>query len=110
MSKRQFAARAALLTALFEGITLVLRFGGGLQSSVHTAFLADATLGLRIHHGYLGALMLLGLPVLARTRPQSVPWTAAVGVALIASDLIHHFLVLWPLTGSPCFDFLYPCH
>ncbi|HBE71421.1 MAG TPA: hypothetical protein DDW52_25020 [Planctomycetaceae bacterium] len=38
-------------------------------------------------------------------------WTdvaLVVGLALLASDVIHHFLVLWPVTGSPQFDFVYP--
>jgi hypothetical protein len=29
------------------------------------------------------------------------------GSALLFSDLAHHFLVLWPTTGSPQFDLFY---
>jgi hypothetical protein len=29
---------------------------------------------------------------------------------LIFSDLAHHFIVLWPITGSPEFDIIYPDH
>lgn len=39
----------------------------------------------------------------------SVGWICfVVGVGLLSSDLIHHFLVLWPMTGSPDFDLVYP--
>jgi len=27
---------------------------------------------------------------------------------LFLSDIVHHFLVLWPITGNPEFDLFYP--
>jgi hypothetical protein len=33
---------------------------------------------------------------------------AVVAIGLVISDIIHHFLVLWPVTGSPEFDLRYP--
>ena len=38
--------------------------------------------------------------------PSIALWILAIG--LVVSDLVHHFLVLWPLTGSPQFDLFYP--
>ena len=52
---------------------------------------------------------LLGL--LARAFPEGQllrHWGLRIGGALFASDLIHHFAVLWPVTGSPGFDLRYP--
>ena len=34
--------------------------------------------------------------------------TLLLGAALFLSDMVHHFLVLWPVTGSPQFDLVYP--
>jgi hypothetical protein len=95
------------LTVLFEVVTCLFRFGLGMQSTRSTNFLGRFTLGFRIHHGYLGSLMLgcvLLLPVNSAVRH----WLLRAGAALIASDLIHHFAILWPLTGSPEFDLTYP--
>ncbi|HMP04601.1 MAG TPA: hypothetical protein PKD86_07610 [Gemmatales bacterium] len=95
-----------LLTALFEVITLVFRVGLDLQSTRDTPFLKPYTLGLRIHHGYIGALLVLWGWFMARDWLSR--WCRRVGLALILSDLIHHFVVLWPWTGSPHFDLFYP--
>ena len=106
------------LTILLEALTLLLRFGMGLESTRDTATTIGVwTLGLRIHHGYIG--MMLWMFYLAigdhhATTPhrtvllQKVAKVAAIsGFALFASDLIHHFLVLWPIVGSPQFDLFY---
>ena len=39
---------------------------------------------------------------------QAAVWSVILGLALIKSDLMHHFLVLWPFTGSHDFDLVYP--
>ena len=93
--------------AAIEAVTLALRFGAGLQSTRDTAALAGLTGGWRFHHGYLGLLLLL----LALFPAAGSPWRRRAGIvggALLLSDLVHHFLVLWPLTGSPQFDLRYP--
>ncbi len=95
------------LTLVIEVVTCLLRFGGGLESTVDTAFVAPLTLGWRIHHSYIGLLLAL----VARAWPRGHLlrcWGARLGWALLASDLVHHFLVLWPITGSPHFDLRYP--
>lgn len=95
-----------VLSIAFEAITATLRFGFGLQATRDTAFISKITFGIRVHHGYIGTLILL------------ISWTMVepehtrnllliVGGALMLSDLIHHFLVLWPITGSPEFHLTY---
>lgn len=90
---------------LFEVFTCISRFGLGLESTNDTQFLAPYTLGYRIHHGYIGGLMLLaalGIPGAWRNL------LIVVGTGLVVSDLVHHFLVLWPVVGSPEFHIRYP--
>lgn len=98
---------AVVVAVVFELVTLLFRFGIGLQSTRDTTYIGYLTWGIRIHHGYVGILILL----IALCRPEPVEWrnlTVIIGGALVLSDLAHHFLVLWPLTGSPEFDWLYP--
>ncbi|MFO8006420.1 MAG: hypothetical protein R6V05_01650 [Candidatus Brocadiia bacterium] len=98
---------AMALTLLVEGITCLFRFGCGLQSTRDTAWLARFTFGLRIHHGYIGALLALPAMALQRKFGLWVRLVLAGGVALALSDAIHHFLVLWPVTGASEFDLIY---
>ena len=95
-----------VLSIAFEVITAILRFGFGLQATRDTTFISKITLGIRVHHGYVGVLILL------------ISWTMVepehthnllliIGGALVLSDLIHHFLVLWPITGNPEFHLTY---
>ena len=35
-------------------------------------------------------------------------WMLRVGAALLLSDVTHHFLVIWPITGHHDFDVTYP--
>ena len=109
--RNRIIRRTVALTLLFEGITCFLRFAGGYQSTRDTSALARYTLGLRIHHGYLGIVMAATSYCCCRHhhhRPALYLWCYPIGLALIASDLIHHFLVLWPITGDPQFDLVYP--
>jgi len=112
LTGRQTAALAAALTVLIEGVTCILRFGFRLESTKHTAStIGRLTFGLRIHHGYVGLLVAVAALVAMKCRPEWSAWARialAVGIALVASDAIHHFLVLWPVTGSPHFDLVYP--
>lgn len=95
-----------VLGVLIELVTVAARFGLGLRSTRETGFLAAYTFGLRIHHGYVGVLLLLAAwPI---RRPEFRRWLVVAGLALVVSDLLHHFAVLWPLTGSPEFDLVYP--
>lgn len=100
------------LTLAFEAVTILFRFGFKVQATRDTArYVARWTRGLRIHHGYWGVpLLALGTAALATSvgPAQAAAWLVIVGLALIKSDLMHHFLVLWPITGSHDFDLVYP--
>lgn len=102
-------AWSLFLTLVFELVTCLLRFGANLNSTRDTAStIGRLTCGIRIHHGYIGAVGLV-IACFAWTRfPESSRWMFMIGMALLLSDLVHHFLVLWPLTGSPQFDLVYP--
>lgn len=100
------------LTLVFELITVLFRFGFKVQATRDTArYVARWTRGMRIHHGYWGVPMLaLGVAGLGLSVGPALAaaWLMILGLALIKSDLMHHFLVLWPITGSHDFDLVYP--
>ena len=47
------------------------------------------------HHGYWGLIL---APL---SFYYQFEWGFVVGMALFFSDLIHHFLYLWPVHGNP---------
>jgi hypothetical protein len=106
MSIPELVSATLIAAAAFEAVTLLFRFGLGLQSTRDTRWLRRWTGGLRIHHGYVGAAA-LPASLLAPVPPLIADAGVVVAGALIVSDLVHHFLVLWPLTGSPQFDLTY---
>ena len=95
-----------VLTVGIEAVTIALRFGLDMQATRDTGLIGRFTFGLRIHHGYLGVILLLIVLFVHDRILQRM--FLILGSSLVASDLIHHFLVLWPLTGSPEFDLRYP--
>ncbi len=95
------------LTILIEILTIILRFVWGYRSAENTLFIAKLTGGIRIHHLYLG-LFLFGFVLVPNLPIFFEDLFIVMGAGLVFSDLIHHFLVLWPLTGSPEFDLTYP--
>ncbi len=99
-------AWAAALTILIEIATCILRFGFRLEAHTDTAFMASITFGLRAHHGFYGAAMLVAA-ALSWRKIAARNALVIVGSALLMSDMIHHFLVLWPITGSPEFHLRY---
>ncbi len=104
----QVVVRGLIAAVVIEAITAALRFGLNLESTRDTAgSIGMLTLGLRVHHGYIG-LILLPLGWCFPRGLRHLVWIIAIG--LIFSDLAHHFLVLWPIKGSPEFDFIYPQH
>lgn len=105
-STRQVLIAGLAFGVVLEAATAVARFGFGLRSTQDTGFLAGLTFGLRVHHGYVGAVLLLAAPLVRRAAVRR--WLVVVGLALVSSDLLHHFAVLWPLTGSPQWDWVYP--
>ncbi len=107
LTRKQVILWGLVFGIVLELITVLLRFNLGLQITRDTHAIAYFTFGLRIHHGYIGAL-LIGVMLCCQ---QNVRWRnffLICGIALVSSDFFHHFLVLWPITGSPEFDFVYP--
>lgn len=98
-------SQAIMLTILFEVVTIIARFGFKLQSNVHTRSMAKWTRNIRIHHGYAGAAL---LPIGFLSEHALAPQLISIGFALLCSDLIHHFLVLLPVTGNHEFNIKYP--
>lgn len=96
----------ALIIALsLEIITSISRFWLHIVSTRDTAFLAEYTFNIRIHHGYIGLIMLF-VAYLNAKRPFSDLFYR-IGGGLFLSDIVHHFLVLWLINGSPEFDLIY---
>ena len=104
LTNKQIWVYSLLLGIGIEVVTILLRFGLGLQSTRDTGFMARFTLEFRIHHGYLGVLLIF-LAFIFPTRWKNL--LLIIGIALTVSDITHHFLILWPLTGSPHFDLRY---
>lgn len=100
---------ALLGTTVIEIICIVLRFGFDKDSTSATAStIGVLTFGYRIHHGYIGMLMIpLGIWFFDGVKSPGW-WALVIGVSLFASDFIHHFFVLWPIIGTPDFDLVYP--
>ena len=96
-------------TCATELLTVALRFGLRLQSTRDTAStIGVLTCGVRIHHGYIGALLLLVAWALWWKRHAIAQRALIIGGSLLLSDLIHHFVVLWLVVGSPEFHPVYP--
>ena len=97
-----------VLAALFlEGATIALRFGLGWTSPEKTGNVARWTRGWRIHHLYPGLALLVVAAVLPLPPAlRNLAWMS--GIMLALSDALHHFVVLWPLTGHHEFDLCYP--
>ncbi len=101
--------RIIMLTLLFEVIALVCRFVLGLEASVvGRDTIGSLTFNIRIHHGYIGVLMILAGFLWPKEFKSTAIWITIIGVSLFVSDLIHHFAVLWPITGDHQFHLIYP--
>jgi hypothetical protein len=105
-SLRTDALWCLALTIAIELLTCVLRFGLGMHAGNTSHWMRALTFGLHLHHGFFGLLLI----VLAFARRGRLwrRWCLIIGLALVLSDLAHHFLVLWPVTGSPEFTLFYP--
>jgi hypothetical protein len=98
-----------MLAVVFELLTVVLRYGFDLDMTRDSAWLlSGVTCGLRLHHGYVGVVLLFLASSLCHRGSQWFQVLLALGLALVISDLVHHFAVMWPLEGDPHFDLVYP--
>jgi hypothetical protein len=109
MSTSKVIWSIVICTAVIELLTVILRFGFKLEaahSPVSTIGLFTG--GIRIHHGYVGAVLSLASLFLMRSHTALAQYILIAGMSLFLSDLIHHFLVLWIVVGSPEFHLTYP--
>lgn len=104
----EIAIGGVLLAILFELLTIWCRFGRGLIATQHTAVVGRFTRGVRIHHGYLGVFSGIGGVGTLPAFEFAACLLFVLAIGLVLSDLVHHFLVLWPITGSHQFDLVYP--
>lgn len=108
MPRKIVLRRVLMLTVVIELFTVALRYLIGLESTRDTAStIGVLTFGLRIHHGYVGLVLLALAWFLRVSAPRFAIHLFVWGWALVLSDAIHHFLVLWPIEGSPEFHFWY---
>jgi len=99
----------AVATLLIEAVTVFFRFGLALAASRDTrSWIAPFTFNLRIHHGYLGILLMAAAWLLFGLRSRLDAVFLMLGAAFFLSDVIRHFLVLWPITGDAELHFVYP--
>jgi len=109
LARRQVVLWSGVLTFLVNAITAFFRFGLGLQSVRDTPWvLVMLTGGVHVHHGYIGILLFVAALALGKARPAVSRWILVIAITLLCSDLMYHFLVLWPIVGNPGFQFLYP--
>lgn len=98
-----------IATIILEAITLFFRFIMNMEATRDTAStIGVLTFGIRVHHGYIGLLLVLVAWIFAMEWTRVWSWILIIGLALFFSDIIHHFMVLWPVTGNPEFHLLYP--
>lgn len=108
LTRRQIIIWSLVGTAILELITVIMRFGFKLESTRDGAStIGVLTMGFRVHHGYIGLAMIAVCFALHRSGRPMPGWMLVAGVALFLSDMVHHFLVLWPIVGSPEFHFWY---
>ena len=79
------------VTVLIEGVTIGSRLASG-QSAAEFNARAHPPLLLQIHHMFWSLPVMLVAWVARRRVASSVCWGVAFG--LVASDLIHHLVVL----------------
>lgn len=101
----------AIVTTAIELVTLFFRFVLGLESTKHTAStIGKLTFGIRIHHGYIGLLLLIISFFIRKSKfkvlADSHRYIRILGWSLFISDIIHHCILL-VVTGSSDFDLVY---
>ena len=112
---RQLIASGIVLGIVIEVFTSLMRFYFGLESTNDTAVIGEFTGGIRIHHGYIGVLLMFCAAFnIQRTNSWSAKifklwhWFFIIGTGLVISDFVHHFIVLQLAVGRPQFDLVYP--
>lgn len=91
-----------ICVVFIEFVTCLGRFGFNIKMKEHESAVKKLTFGVRIHHGYVGAFLLLATFAITRLnviKDFNVGFVYVVGWALLISDIIHHFIVLYFITG-----------
>ncbi|MHC4742573.1 MAG: hypothetical protein ACYS8Z_11715 [Planctomycetota bacterium] len=95
---KNWAVLTGILTVVFELVTIVIRLviGGSAEQYIEQN---DPHILIQIHHMFWAVPFLIaGAVCIKRTRARRV--LLSISLALILSDLAHHFLVLPLWTGS----------
>jgi hypothetical protein len=93
---RAAAIWSIVVTVLTEAVTVAIRFGNGTSA---VEFNATAPLLLQIHHMFWSVPLLVTVWFLWRW-PKLSGALLGVSLGLIASDLLHHFVVLPVVVGN----------
>lgn len=108
MTTKNILIWSMILTFLMEVLTVIMRFFFKLESTKATAStIGVLTGGIRIHHGYIGVLLIILSVLFIKKAYFFGDWLLITGIALLCSDIIHHFIILWIYTGNPEFDIFY---
>ncbi len=108
LTNKQTVLLSVIGSVAGEILTAFLRFVVGIQSTRDFAStIGVITFGIRVHHSYLGVVILVTGIIMLKKKPALARWMLVVGISLIVSDLLHHFAVLWPIVGRPEFDLVY---
>jgi hypothetical protein len=102
-SDKGYVISILVCTLICELSTCVGRFGFKISLKEKEQVIKKLTLGIRIHHGYVGIGMILAAVVANAYVSSHSPWPSLLGVVgwgLLLSDTIHHFLVLYFMTGK----------
>src|SRR5262245_35685639 len=104
LNARQLMIASLIATLVIEVVTLIFRFCFLIRPEVSPAYSVGMLLaGIRIHHGFFGLLFLFLAMLLRRSKAVLVPWFLVLGIGLLASDIVHHFVILAPILGDPEF-------
>ena len=102
-SKRSFIVTVIVFAMVIEIITCLGRFGFKISMKEHESTVKKNTFGVRIHHGYIGAFLLLAAYAMTHLnilKDFDFRLVYVAGWALLISDIIHHFIVLYLITGK----------
>ena len=80
-----------ILTIIIELITCLFRFGFKIKAKEFQKKHCKLYFGKRIHHAYFGPIFLI-ISLFFNNFAQVI--LISLGISLILSDLIHHFIVL----------------
>lgn len=94
--QRMFGVWCLASTALVELVTLYLRFALGATA---IEFNRTAPILLQMHHMFWSIPLLL-LAAICRPMPRTSTVLRGIAAGLVASDLLHHFVVLPIAVGN----------